>query len=145
MLQLYGNVIADQKRNGFLEKVKDVANTQTRVHYIPYHPVRKQSSTTPIRIVYDCSCRQSLDHASDLILELILDLSADTFIQAFRRFFSRKSAPDIIISDNVTTFNTSKHICKWDRKYITSSTSGELTGSLSQRELRGAASGGSVL
>ena len=31
----------------------------TSVHYIPHHPVRKESSTTPIRIVYDCSCRQS--------------------------------------------------------------------------------------
>jgi hypothetical protein len=44
-------------------------------------------------------------------LELIPDLTADTFIQAFRRFCCRKSVPEIIISDNATTFNTaSKHI-----------------------------------
>lgn len=111
MLQLYGKIIADQIDNGFIEKVRYVANTQTRVHYIPHHPVPKQFSTTPIRIAYDCSCRQSRDHASDLILELIPDLSADTFIQAFRRFCSRKSVAEIIISDNATTFNTaSKHI-----------------------------------
>ena len=29
-----------------------------QVHYISDHPVKKDS-TTPIRIVYDCSCRQS--------------------------------------------------------------------------------------
>ena len=34
------------------------------MHYIPHHPVRKESSTTPIRIVYDCSCRQSQDQPS---------------------------------------------------------------------------------
>jgi len=33
-------------------------------HYIPHHPVYKNSSTTPICIVYNCSCRQSPKHAS---------------------------------------------------------------------------------
>ncbi|XP_053385779.1 uncharacterized protein LOC128550557 [Mercenaria mercenaria] len=31
---------------------------------IPHHPVRKESSTTPIRIVYDCSCKQSSSQPS---------------------------------------------------------------------------------
>ena len=34
------------------------------MHYIPHHGVRKDSSTTPIRIVYDCSCRESDDKPS---------------------------------------------------------------------------------
>ena len=34
------------------------------IHYIPHHPVKKDSTTTPIRIVYDCSCRQSKTHPS---------------------------------------------------------------------------------
>ena len=34
------------------------------VHYIPHHGVKKDSVTTPIRIVYDCSCRQSADKPS---------------------------------------------------------------------------------
>ncbi|XP_060575107.1 uncharacterized protein LOC132732649 [Ruditapes philippinarum] len=38
-------------------------------------------------------------------LELVPDLSEETFIQAFRRFTSRKSLPHIMISDNATTFN----------------------------------------
>ena len=33
-------------------------------HYIPHHPVKKDSTTTPIRIVYDSSCRQSSEHPS---------------------------------------------------------------------------------
>lgn len=32
---------------------------QKKVHNIPYHPVQKESSTTPIRGIDDCSCRQS--------------------------------------------------------------------------------------
>ena len=34
------------------------------MHYIPHHGVRKDSSTTPIRIVYDCSCIESHDKPS---------------------------------------------------------------------------------
>jgi len=33
-------------------------------HYIPHHPVQRNSATTLIRIAYDCSCRQSGDHSS---------------------------------------------------------------------------------
>ena len=46
---------------GFIEKVKDINLESDRVHYIPHHPVKTDSSTTPIRIVYDCSCQQSAD------------------------------------------------------------------------------------
>lgn len=31
-------------------------------HFIPHHAVKKESATTPIRIVSDCSCRQSPYH-----------------------------------------------------------------------------------
>ena len=36
---------------------------QSSVHYIPHHPIRKES-TTPVRIVFDCSCRQSAQSPS---------------------------------------------------------------------------------
>ena len=54
VLKLYENIILDQERRGFIE----------RVHYLSHHPVKKDSQTTPIRIVYDCSCRESSSAAS---------------------------------------------------------------------------------
>ncbi|XP_065883120.1 uncharacterized protein [Dysidea avara] len=62
LLSMYGQIIADQESKGFIEKV-DNFNTQ-RAHYIPHRAVRKDSATTPVRIVYDCSCRQSTHQPS---------------------------------------------------------------------------------
>ena len=33
-------------------------------NYLPHHAVFKESATTPIRVVYDSSCRQSQEHPS---------------------------------------------------------------------------------
>ena len=59
MLKMYGQIISDQEKRGFVEKVTEADNGLEKAHYIPRHPVKKDSSTTPIRIVYDCSCRQT--------------------------------------------------------------------------------------
>jgi len=65
LLRMYGAIIDDQEGRGFIEKVtSNLEHTAAAVHYIPHHPVKKDSSTTPIRIVYDCSCRQSSDSPS---------------------------------------------------------------------------------
>ena len=61
ILQKYDEIIRDQERRGFLEKVPTEKELPPEVHYIPHHPVKKESSTTSVRIVYDCSCRQSSD------------------------------------------------------------------------------------
>ena len=37
-------------------------------------------------------------------LEVVADLSEDTFLQAFRRFSSRKSLPCVVVCDNASTF-----------------------------------------
>ena len=37
-------------------------------------------------------------------LEIVTDLSTETFLQAFRRFSSRKSLPRTVISDNASTY-----------------------------------------
>jgi hypothetical protein len=63
LLQTYGTIINDQLEKGFIEKIPDSIPTSNS-HYIPHHPVRKISSTTPIRIVYDCSCHQSQNQTS---------------------------------------------------------------------------------
>ena len=54
-----------RREGNFIEKVTDnTPDPDRRVHYIPHHGVRKDSATTPIRIVYDCSCRQNRDSPS---------------------------------------------------------------------------------
>ena len=65
LLRMYGAIIEDQERREFIERVNgNLEHTTAAIHYIPHHPVKKDLSTTPIRIVYDCSCRQSPDSPS---------------------------------------------------------------------------------
>ncbi|XP_053389951.1 uncharacterized protein LOC128552902 [Mercenaria mercenaria] len=62
LLQKYGEILSEQEKRGFIEKITDVKSSEnTKVHYIPHHPVKKDSATTPIRIVYDCSCKSTRD------------------------------------------------------------------------------------
>ena len=63
LLHMYHTIITDQEARGFIEKVNPI-NQPAKVHYLPHHPVKKESATTPIRIVYDCSSHPSKDHAS---------------------------------------------------------------------------------
>ena len=58
LLATYSNILNEQVSRGFIERVHSpfpIANC----HYIPHHAVRKDSLTTPIRIVYDCSSHSS--------------------------------------------------------------------------------------
>ena len=60
LLQTYSNIITEYESRGFIEKFQTTQHSD-KAHYIPHHPVKKESSTTPIRIVFDCSCRQHPD------------------------------------------------------------------------------------
>lgn len=62
LLQLYDGIMKEQEQRGFIERVHN--DTTDNVHYLPHHPVKKDSVITPIRIVYDCSCRGSDKSAS---------------------------------------------------------------------------------
>ncbi|XP_061168132.1 uncharacterized protein LOC133177057 [Saccostrea echinata] len=64
MLIKYGEIIAEQERRGFIEKVDSKLPTNRKVHFIPHFPVKKDSVTTPVRIVYDCSCHETPNTAS---------------------------------------------------------------------------------
>ena len=64
MLSKYQEIIADQEHRGFIEKVDPTTEDSKCCHYIPHHAVRKNSPTTPLHIVYDCSCQQSKKHPS---------------------------------------------------------------------------------
>ena len=61
-LKLCDSIIRDQEKRGFIERVSD--HPTSNVHYLPHRHVKKESTTTPIRIVYDCSCRESASSAS---------------------------------------------------------------------------------
>ena len=63
LLRVYNQIIAEQEARGFIERVELTSNN-SRVHYIPHHAVEKDSPTTPIRIVCDCSCRPSPSYPS---------------------------------------------------------------------------------
>jgi len=63
LLQSYNKILEEQLSRGFIERVTEPSESGA-FHYIPHHAVRKNSPTTPIRIVYDCSCRQSREHPS---------------------------------------------------------------------------------
>ena len=56
-VSVYDRIIKEQESRGFIERVTD-DNTLSG-HYIPHHCVKKDSPTTPIRVVYDCSCKTS--------------------------------------------------------------------------------------
>lgn len=65
LLEKYGEIINEQEKRGFIERVNDdEIKPNSKLHYIPHHPVKKDSATTPIRIVYDCSCKQIPGSAS---------------------------------------------------------------------------------
>ncbi|XP_006822847.1 uncharacterized protein LOC102808933 [Saccoglossus kowalevskii] len=62
LLQTYDKIINDQLASDFIEEVVD--DDANRGHYLSHRPVKRNSTTTPIRVVYDCSCRQLNDYPS---------------------------------------------------------------------------------
>ena len=55
-LDEYHNAIKEQLNQKFIEKVPN-AVVSSGTHYIPHHGVLKDSTTTPLQIVYNCSAR----------------------------------------------------------------------------------------
>ena len=60
-LKHYHDLIMEQLQSGFIERINDDfhSHPDSKPHYIPHNPVFKDSQTTPLRIVYDCSCKAS--------------------------------------------------------------------------------------
>ena len=60
-LHQYDKIIKDQLDAGFIEIVEDHGSVQTlgKVHYLSHHAISKDSSTTPLRVVFDCSAKSS--------------------------------------------------------------------------------------
>ncbi|XP_006821839.1 uncharacterized protein LOC100377489 [Saccoglossus kowalevskii] len=62
VVDIYDRIITDQEKQGFIEVVKN--DNIACGHYLPHRSVKKDSETTPIRIVYDCSCKKNADSPS---------------------------------------------------------------------------------
>ncbi|XP_068225252.1 uncharacterized protein [Palaemon carinicauda] len=62
-LKCYDNIIKEQLKLGFIEEVENPV-ISPNTHYLPHHAVRKNSSTTPLRVVYNCSAKPSKSSAS---------------------------------------------------------------------------------
>ena len=57
-LRMYNDIIQEQPSRGLIERVNNPDTTDGVCHYIPHHTVLKNSTTTSLRIVYDCSFKQ---------------------------------------------------------------------------------------
>ena len=51
----YENILQEYVNLGFIEQLTEQA--PIKGHYLPHHPVMKNSETTPIRIVYNASSK----------------------------------------------------------------------------------------
>ena len=60
LFEEYNSIFLDYLSRGFIEP----SSVQTAGHYLPYHGVRKESSTTPLRIVFNASSCQLPDGLS---------------------------------------------------------------------------------
>ncbi|XP_068235601.1 uncharacterized protein [Palaemon carinicauda] len=63
LLKCYDNILKEQLKLGFIEEVENPV-ISPNTHYPPHHAVRKNSSTTPLRVVYNCSAKPSKSSAS---------------------------------------------------------------------------------
>ena len=58
VLREYASIIDDQLEKGVIERVVELEKVE-RVHYLPHQAViRKEASTTKVRIVYDASSKE---------------------------------------------------------------------------------------
>lgn len=56
-VKMYHDIIKSQLDNDFIEMVPR-ASPQDKCHYLPHHGVKKDSVTTPLRIVFNCSAKR---------------------------------------------------------------------------------------
>ena len=63
LLKCYDDIIKEQLKLDFIEVVENPI-VSCNTHYLPHHAVGKESSTTPIRIVYNCSAKKDKSSAS---------------------------------------------------------------------------------
>ena len=69
-LHAYQQIFEEQEKRGFIERVVEEDNTGGDIiHYLPHHSVKKDSVTTPIRVVFDCSASDNKNPSLNDCLE----------------------------------------------------------------------------
>ncbi|CAL8083424.1 unnamed protein product [Orchesella dallaii] len=56
LFEAYNSIFLDWEKEGFIERVSVECSAEV-IHYLPHRPIIKESSTTPVRPVFDASCR----------------------------------------------------------------------------------------
>ncbi|XP_053392072.1 uncharacterized protein LOC128554787 [Mercenaria mercenaria] len=84
ILEKYAQILQEQKRRDFIEKLDDNEKLPPQVHYIPHHAVRKDSATTPIRIV--ATLHKHLDNNANSWVSRLLkrNLYVDNILSSFQ-------------------------------------------------------------
>ena len=63
-VKMYSDIIIEQEKRVFIERVTHPETTVGTCDYLLHHAVFKESATTSIRVLHQCSCRQSQEHPS---------------------------------------------------------------------------------
>ena len=99
----YKEVIETYKQQGFIEKTTLETNTG---HFLPHHPVIKDSKTTPVRMVLNASSKMCTGAV------IVPRATATVFLYSF--YFISASADSIVCNlhllDDIIYF-LSRHIC----------------------------------
>lgn len=68
ILREYDAIIRDQLERGMVEVVENKENSQRLTHYLPHHAVvRRDKTTTKVRVVYDVSARSNGPSLNDCL------------------------------------------------------------------------------
>ena len=65
-LEAYNKIISEQLKAGFIERVEEASDAKSAIlaHYFAHHAIVKESDTTALRIVFDCSAKATNNSAS---------------------------------------------------------------------------------
>ncbi|XP_066964381.1 uncharacterized protein [Macrobrachium rosenbergii] len=98
-LEQYQKILKDQEDRRFIERV-EYFKTEEDCHFLAHHGVKKDSATTPIRIVFNCSVRRG----SGLSLNNCLWTGPHITADLFRVLLQLKTKLFACISDIEKTF-----------------------------------------
>ena len=89
----YQNILSDYLERGFIEIVPSPGSIKG--HYLPYHHVRKESTTTPIRLVFDASSKS----AGALSLNDCLNTGPSITNKLYESLLAFRTNPLVVLSD----------------------------------------------